>query len=180
MAFLTRRKFLKAGSAAAAGGALAVAADGVIFQPNRPRLIELEIRLRRLPAAFDGFRIAQLSDFHYDPHFSAIPIRKGVAVVNRLHPDLVVLTGDFVSQPVFGGDPSARRAAGDIDPCAKLLRALDPSLITLAILGNHDCATDAERITRTLEAHGFPVLNNRSVPLERGGSRLGLQGLRMC
>ena len=160
-----------------AGGALAVAADGDIFQPNDPHLVELEIPLSRLPAAWDGLRIAQLSDFHYDPYFSAVPIRKAVAVVNRLQPDLVVLTGDFVSEAAFGGDPAQEKRPAPSTPasgcCASCAGASSESL---AILGNHDCGTDPRRVTRTLEAHGIPVLSNRSISLERGDARLWLAG----
>jgi predicted MPP superfamily phosphohydrolase len=96
---LTRRRFLQTGAVAATGAA-AFGADGY-SESNHPRVSKLEIRLVRLPEAFDGFTIAQLSDFHYEDHFSVVPIRKAVEVVNELHPDLIVLTGDFVTVPFF-------------------------------------------------------------------------------
>ena len=73
------------------------------FEANRPRVVSIEIPLSRLPQSWDGFRIAQLSDLHYDPHFSAVPIAKAVDLVNGLQPDLVVVTGDFVTAPFSGG-----------------------------------------------------------------------------
>ncbi len=176
MPFLTRRRFLQASSALLASGAVAVAADATIFQPNEPQLVELEIPLARLPAAWDGCRIAQLSDFHYDPYFSAVPIRKAVAVVNDLQPDLVVLTGDFVTRSALRRK-RARHDAGAIDPCVDLLRALQARMGVLAVLGNHDAMTDPNRITRTLQAHAISVLNNRSMPFQRAGRRLWLVGV---
>jgi len=55
------------------------------------------ITLERLPAIFNDFTIAHLSDFHYHPFFTAKPIARAVLLVNQLEPDLIVLTGDFVS-----------------------------------------------------------------------------------
>jgi predicted MPP superfamily phosphohydrolase len=171
LAFLTRRKFL----AAAAAGALAVAADAAIFEPNDPKLVQIEIALERLPAVWDGLRVVQLSDFHYDPYFSVVPIRKAISVVNGLRPDLVVLTGDFVTAQTFGLDHD-QSSADVIDPCASLLAQLQSPLGSLAVLGNHDVISDHERIVRALETRGIPVLRNRSTAFARAGARLWFAG----
>jgi predicted MPP superfamily phosphohydrolase len=176
LSFLTRRQFLKLSAAIAAGTGL-VAADATVFEPDFPRLVKLEIPLSRLLPAWDGFRIAQLSDFHYDPHFSAIAIRKAVAMVNALKVDLVVLTGDFVTVPLHANHRSARAAAAAIDPCAQLLGAISARMGVMASLGNHDVGSDTKRVTRGLEQHGIQVLVNRAVPLEQSGSRLWVAGL---
>src|SRR5205814_6528765 len=77
---LTRRKFLYTGGLATAGAAVV---GGVGFaESDRPQVTRINIRLRGLPNEFDGFSIAQLSDFHYEDHFSVVPIRKGVELVN--------------------------------------------------------------------------------------------------
>jgi predicted MPP superfamily phosphohydrolase len=175
--FLTRRRFLQAAAGTAAAGALVLAEDAIILEPNRPILTALEVPLVRLPAAFDGFTIAQLSDFHYD-RLSDGPLRAAIEVVNRLHPDVVVLTGDFVTLPMFYVEfHSAKLAASAAEPCASLLSQLRPRLGIFSILGNHDLDSDAPRITATLQAHGMPVLRNRSIPLEQGGSRIWLCGM---
>jgi predicted MPP superfamily phosphohydrolase len=175
---LTRRRFLQVAAGVAAAGAAALAEDTVILEPNRPQLVAIDLVLARLPAAFDGFTIAQLSDFHYDQHFSEAPIKAGVAIVNQLHPDLVVLTGDFVTVPIFhkrlhNGEPAASAA----EPCARLLEGLHPRHGTVSVLGNHDVACDAPRIIETLNAHRLPVLRNRSIPIEQKGFRIWLCGL---
>ena len=86
--------------------------DGTIFEANRPQLVSIEVPLPRLPESWDGFRIAQLSDLHYDDFFSVVPLRKAIEIVNRLQPDLVVLTGDFVTSPVEGIPPHENRRGG--------------------------------------------------------------------
>jgi uncharacterized protein len=173
----SRRKFLQGGAAVAATGALAMVCDGVIFEANRPKLVSIEIPLSRLPEAWDGFRIAQLSDPHYDDHFSVAPLRKAVDLVNGLQPDLVVVTGDFITAPFLRGRSREVRAARAIEPCAQLLAQMRGRFGILASLGNHDLSTDPAHITAVLQAHGIPVLRNRSVPLERDGSRLWLSGV---
>lgn len=173
----SRRKFLQAGAAVAAAGALGVVGDGTFFEANRPKVVSIEIPLSRLPQSWDGLRIAQLSDLHYDPHFSAVPITKAVDLVNGLQPDLVVVTGDFVTAPFSGGRSHLVRAAKMIEPCAQLVAQMRAPLGIHACMGNHDVATDEAHIAEVLQSHGISVLRNRSFPLERGGARLWLGGL---
>jgi uncharacterized protein len=153
-------------------------AESAILEPNHPKLVRIELPLARLPEAWDGIRIAQMSDFHYDEHFSVVPIRKAIDIVNGLDADLVVLTGDFVTVPLFkkylGG---SKRAARFIEPCANLLAQVRARRGVLAILGNHDAGSDPHRITEALQAKGITVLRNRSIPFEEDGHRLWLAGL---
>jgi len=153
----------------------AIAVDASVFEPNSPKLVEITLPIKRLPEAWDGLRIAQLSDFHYDEDFSVIPLRKAVDVINSLKPDLIVLTGDFVSAPFFAS--SRKKAAGLIDPCAQLLTKLKARLGLYACLGNHDVGTDPGRIFNTLQSHNIKALRNCSIPLEKDGKRLWIAGV---
>ena len=168
---LTRRSFLKLGASAIT----AIAVDASVLEPNDPRLVQVTLPLKRLPAEWDGLRIAQLSDFHYDDHFSVVPLRKAVETLNRLQPDLVLLTGDFVTVPAFSN--RRKKAADVIEPCTQLLEQLKTNLGSFACLGNHDVATDPHRILNTLQSRNIKVLRNQSVPLEKGGKRLWLAGI---
>jgi uncharacterized protein len=172
-----RRRFLQAGAAVAATAALAVVGDGTIFEANNPEVVSIEIPLSRLPQSWDGFRIAQLSDLHYDDYFSIVPIRKAVDLVNGLQPDLVVVTGDFVTSPPSKRRSLQIRAAKAIEPCAQLVAQMRARFGILASLGNHDVATDGAYITEVLQSHGIPVLRNRSVSFERNGERIWISGL---
>jgi len=176
---LSRRRFLQIGvGLAAAGAAASLIEVGVLTEPNHPKLVRIEIPLSRLPAAFDGFTIAQLSDFHYDEHFSIVPIRAAVEIVNQLQADLVVLTGDFITVPMFPSyTHGRRRAISTAGPCASLLAGLRSRLGILAVLGNHDADAGAKAVTEALEAHGISVLRNRSLPLERGKARFWVAGV---
>src|SRR5690349_13262849 len=114
------------GAAGAAFGAVALAAEGAIFEANRPRVVAIDVPLPRLADSWDGFRIAQLSDLHYDDTFSVVPLRGAIDIVNGLGPDLVVVTGDFVTAPRVSrrwskGVRVAKAAAKAIEPCAQLV-----------------------------------------------------------
>jgi uncharacterized protein len=166
------------GAAGAAVGALAVAGDGTIFAANRPQVVSIEVPLSRLAERWDGFRIVQLSDFHYDELFSVVPLRRAVEIVNQLQPDLVALTGDFVTSPVrHSPRGGARKAARLIEPCSKLLAQMRARSGVVAVLGNHDLDTDAAHITAVLESAGIPVLRNRSIPIEHDSRKLWLSGV---
>jgi uncharacterized protein len=156
---------------------IGVGADAVSHGAHHLVIERVEILLPRLPEAFDGFTIVQLSDFHYDPHFSGPVIQAAVAKTNALRPDLVVLTGDFVTEPVRRGRVQRRGAAANAEPCAALLAHLQPRLGSIAVLGNHDAVTDPDFIASTLLAHNIQVLRNAATPIQKDGSRLWLAGL---
>ena len=148
--------------------------DSFLLEPNFPTVVLQEIKLRRWPSQLDGFTIALLSDFHYDPVFSVHPIRRSIDLVNNLRPDLVVLTGDFVTVPVSGDPVTAVEGA---EPCAELLGQLRAPFGLWAVLGNHDIFSDPTRITSALAANGIRLLLNRAVPIEKDNARFWLCGV---
>jgi uncharacterized protein len=177
LSFLTRRKFLVAAGAATIG-ALAFADECILREPNHPELVKLEMPLARLPEAFDGFRMALLSDFHYDEWFSVHPIRRAVEMVNQINPDLVVLTGDFVTvSALVDYVHDEKKSALAAEPCAKLLAQLHSRLGSLAALGNHDVGADPVMVTEALQSHGITVLRNAARSFEQGGKRLWICGI---
>ena len=172
----TRREFLRAAVKWSAGAGLVAAGYGGLLERSHVVVRRVNVTLDRLPEAFDGVTIAQLSDFHYHRYFSAEVIRKAVELAAGLNPDLVALTGDFVTVPEFKKfDP---KAAEDAVPCAELLAPLKPRLGIYAVLGNHDTFTSPEVVSEALGTHGIRVLQNEALPLERDGARLWIAGVR--
>jgi len=169
---ISRRKFIRL---AAAAGIAAVTADAVLLAPNRPLIVRQEMALGRWPIGLDGFTIALLSDFHYDPYFSVHPLKTAIAMVNDLHPDLIALAGDFVSMPwSYQNDDAAAESA---EPCARLLRQMRAPHGLWAVMGNHDYFTNPRRVTSALQSEGIKVLANQSVAIERDGARFWLSGV---
>jgi predicted MPP superfamily phosphohydrolase len=167
----TRRQFLRG---AAAAGAVAIAGDAILLAPNRPRIVRRDFFLPRWPERLNGFTVALLSDFHYDPYFSVHPLHAAIAMVNGLRPDLIALTGDFVTSPTFGDE---RKAAFAAEPCARLLSQMIAPHGLWAIMGNHDDGTDPKHVTRALQAENIQVLANQSQAIERDGARFWLAGV---
>ncbi len=122
---------------------------------SEPYLLTIEhhpIYLPRLPHAFEGFRIVHLSDFHHSPFTSKQQIERAVETANRLQPDIIALTGDYISHD--------RQFAA---PCAELLGRLQARHGVFAVLGNHDHWTDAALITDLFRAEGITVLVNQGM-----------------
>ncbi len=153
---------------ALAAGLLQVARRA-FAEPNLLALERHEILLRRLPRELDGLRVVQLSDIHNGPFTPPGQIERAVEVANSLRPDIVALTGDYVSHE--------REYAA---PCAELMGRLRARCGVFAILGNHDHWTDAALITDLFRAEGIRVLVNEGIRFEhpdRPGAALWLAGV---
>jgi len=124
------------------------------------------IILRRLPKALDGFRIVQLSDVHHGPFSDRSQIERAVETANRLQPDIIALTGDYISKE--------RHFAA---PCAEMLGRLEARHGVYAVLGNHDHWTDAALITDLFRAEGMKVLINEGMRFQKGDSAFWLAGV---
>jgi len=113
------------------------------------------VKLRRLPPALDGLRIVQLSDIHHSPFTGREQIERAVATANSLQPDIIALTGDYISHE---RDYAA--------PCAAMLAELRARCGVYAVLGNHDHWTDAALITDLFRAANIQVLVNEGMRFE--------------
>ena len=173
---LTRRKFLRTSLAVAAGTAVPLAGYSQFIEPYHLTTTRLEFRIPNLPEAFDGFRICQLSDFHYGAYTGAREISAAVALANSLNPDFVVLTGDFITSP---GQPVSltHRVFTDMALCAEVLSGLKAPTGVFACLGNHDAAFNSSYVSEVLTSFRISVLTNSKWPIERAGKRLWLIGV---
>lgn len=165
---LTRRNFLAAAVASSIGVAL---------YSNDISRHELEVthptfHIKNLPPAFDGFRIAQISDLHLEEYTEDYFLRKVVDRVNALAPDMVLVTGDFVSR----GPLSIATSFAAAGRCAELLSKIQCPT-RYGILGNHDAAVGSRVVRAHMEDNGLPLLVNQSVRIERDGQHFFLAGL---
>lgn len=162
---MTRRVFLRraiiAATASVGGGMLYPFLEAKWLRVSR-RAIELP----SFPDAFDGFKVALLTDIHHGPFVPLIYVQHAVAVTNRLKPDLICLVGDYV-----------HRSGKYIGPSIDALGALRASSGVYAVLGNHDHWEGAEETRAALKANGVPDLTNRGIWIERGPDRVRLGGV---
>jgi len=130
-------------------------------------LESLTVPIADLAPSLVGLRLVQLSDFHCDGERLALGLlQRAIALTNDLQPDLVVLTGDYVTDEP---EPIAFLAAA--------LAGLRPRVGTYAVLGNHDLLYARSRacIAGALQGAGVRVLWNEVVyPV---GAGLGVVGL---
>ena len=110
-----------------------------------------------LPPALEGLRIAHLTDWHRSFRTPDALLRRAVELANAENPDVILLTGDYVTD-----DPN------DIPPCGEIIAGLRAKAGVYAVLGNHDYGTDGPAMIRALEKAGVTVLTNRSVKLANG------------
>jgi uncharacterized protein len=164
----TRRNFLIGAGTIAAGMTLYA---GEIAR-HELEIVNRTIPIANLPDSFHGYRIVQLSDIHLDEFTEPFFLERVVRKVNALDPDLVLLTGDFVTRgslTFVAGNHAAHR-------CAEVIATLTAPL-RYAILGNHDVTVSAPMVIHALASRGTPVLVNRHIAIEKNGSRLWLCGL---
>ncbi len=139
------------------------------FPPSRygdPEITESDIWLRRLSPTHDGLRIVHLTDFHHSLFTSLKFVERVIQIVNLLRPDLVALTGDYVTL-----------SSSYIWPVAKAIGRLRARLGVFAVLGNHDFQVGAEEMTRALRAHHVRVLRNSHFGLRSRSTTLWLIGV---
>ena len=168
---LSRRRFAAYGAAALLS---ATGARALWLEPHHPVAEHVEIRLSRLPDSFHGFRIAQITDIHFGPYMGKSGVEEAVRIARSFRPDLLTLTGDFVSPPF--GQPFGPAGAQHTEPCADVLASWK-GVPMVAVLGNHDHWNGADIVAGALVDRGIRVLRNESFAIERGHDRLWISGV---
>jgi hypothetical protein len=121
---------------------------------NHPDEIEVtthDVVLPRLPRALSGLTAAQISDLHRGCGGTDDLIRAAVERVNRLEPDVVFVTGDFVDEE-----------AKDIPAAVEMVAGLRARQGVYGVLGNHDQRGDPLRLKAALAEAGLHMLQNRA------------------
>lgn len=142
------------------------------FERHWLEVVLREIHIAGLPTAFDGTTVAQLSDIHLDEFTEPFLLREAIDEINRNRPDIVLLTGDYVSAEVLPQHLTVAAAWH----CAKLLSRLECTQ-RYAIFGNHDVWAGEEHVGNALRSHGIAVLRNSYLPIELNGGRIWLAGI---
>ena len=167
---LSRRAFLKlvAGSAL---GTLGLGTGGVAYaqriEPGWVDLTSVRLVLPRLAPEFAGLRIVQLSDIHMDDWMTPERLGAIVRLVNAQAPDVVALTGDFVTYEPRRFAPRLTAALG----------ALPPRAVRVATLGNHDHWNLPALVRQVLRDAGIADVSNGVFTLRRGAAMLHLGGI---
>lgn len=166
------------------GGVIAIVAFlamwwGALVNRFRVDVREVDFEFPHLPAAFDGFKIVQISDLHVgtygdDDRF----VRKLVGVINGLHPDAVMFTGDIVN-----------RHSSELIPFVDALSGIEAPYGVFSILGNHDYgdyadwpseadkAADVAALCAMQESMGWKLLLNQTEFMHSGRDSIAVIGV---
>jgi uncharacterized protein len=162
-----RRHLLRQMAIAVSATPFVAAAYGLLYGRLDVEVTHRRIALARLPKAFEGFRIAQLSDIHISSFMPSDQIRRCVTMTNQLETDLVVLTGDYLSW-----DPAAQ------EEVVQALAGLRAPYGVFGCLGNHEVITETEEsITRLFAAQDIRILRQERAPIQLQGETLNLIGV---
>ena len=165
-AAITRRAFLQKATLGFGAVALISTARGIWMARGTPRHERVTIDLPNLPAAFDGLRIVQLSDFHSGPYMSREQMLSVRRLIEDLKPDLYFFTGDFVDA-----------LAEQMPPFVDAFENLRAPLGVFTVLGNHDYFANIQTVEAGLAAAKLPLLRNTSHVLEHRGGQLAIVGV---
>ncbi|WP_416058532.1 metallophosphoesterase [Stenotrophomonas maltophilia] len=150
----------------AAGVALLLSGYGVSQGMAVPKPRQIDVAVKGLPAAFDGYSVLQLTDIHASRLLTGDWVRKVVAESNALKPDLIVITGDLID-----GTVEARR--NDYRPLGDL-QAPDG---VIAITGNHEYYAQYSDWMQAFRALRMQVLENSHTQVRRGDAALTIAGV---
>lgn len=160
---LSRRSALTALAATALAPA-AARAERKLTAAEYYEVTHVEVHLTGLHPSHDGLTVAQLSDLHIGGGVPDGRVISAVRTLNEVKPDLVVLTGDFVTTR--------------FDPVRRVPELLEPlAAPTVAILGNHDHWTYPKDLVAGLSKVDIPVLQNRNTTTRLRGADFTVIGI---
>ena len=165
---MSRREFLKLGALTLASGLAGVGALGYArrVEPEWVEVSQRVLRLPRLDRAFNGLRLAHISDIHMDGWMDGDRLSGLVAQVNALQPDLVAITGDLVTRSHVDHHTELAQGLGE----------LKATYGVAAVLGNHDYYSGPQQVRQVLKTAGVHELSNRTWTLESGAASLHIAG----
>jgi uncharacterized protein len=168
---ISRRQFL----GRFAKGAACVSAAGLtgyssLIEPEKLQIRKYRVFIRELPERFDGLSIVHISDTHYGPFNSTSYLEDMISKANKMKPDLVMLTGDFVSG-----------SGREVLPGLNIFKKLESTYGSIAVLGNHDFREGLDLCRKVFPKIGVRLIENERFYLGPDGiSDLPLPGDSIC
>lgn len=143
-----------------------VFAAWVVWDNARIVVTSIEVKSEHLPKAFEGYKIAQVSDLHNDEFGE--DNEKLLAVIKDVEPDMIAITGDLLDSrrtSIEKAENFARQAV-QIAPC-------------YYVTGNHESRMDEEysQLEKAMLQAGVIVLRNDKMTLEKAGEEIVVAGI---
>jgi uncharacterized protein len=175
---ISRSEFLSKTALVASSIPLGAFVFGIVSGAHDYRIRKIKIPMANLPKAFDGIRIAQLSDIHAGSFWNKTAVKGGVEMLLAEKPDLIAFTGDLVNNQ-----------SDEVKDYIRVFDKLRAPLGVFSITGNHDYGDymswetqEAKRrnFADLIAAHkqmGFDLLMNENRKITVGGESIGLIGV---
>lgn len=164
---VSRRVFLARSAGLVAGAtSVSMVGTGMASALGPPDLLRVPVKLPKLDPAFNGFRIAVVSDIHLGPLSGRAHTERIVRMINETSPDLVAIVGDLADGTV-----------ADLGPAAEPLRDLSSREGTFFVTGNHEYFEEPREWLRELERLGMHLMRNENTAISRGGAAFDLAGV---
>ena len=164
------RKFRKGAallSMMAAAGAAGLGFYGVRIGSAKEEIHVLPVEVEGLPPAFEGYRIAQITDAHIGPYYRYEDLDSDLAQAIQMNAGLVAITGDLIDDNRYMGDVTrVLRARGWAFPDGMFY-----------VWGNHEYFHDRSSVREGLWVAGIPILENSSRYVNRGPESLYIAGV---
>jgi predicted MPP superfamily phosphohydrolase len=174
---ISRSRFFQQVAIGLGGAAVLTIITGMANR-YRYRMHQVKLVHPKIPEAFKGLKIVQISDIHSGSFDDIAAVTIGVNKIMELKPDIIVFTGDLVNN-----------TAEEIEPYLELFGRLNASLGVYSTLGNHDYGeyegwaspeAKAENLKKLKQAHarmGWKLLLNEHVILTRGEDQVAVIGV---
>ena len=165
-------------SAGIATFVMLICVSGMFFWVNDFKLTKVELPVKSLPQAFDGYKIIQISDFHMGGFLNDKPMNEIVRIVNEQHPDVILFTGDMVS---FTTD--------EVYPFEEEMKLFSAKDGIYSILGNHDYGEytrwdsqedkdlNDKELIKFYDRIGWQLLRNQNKIISRDSSSIAIIGV---
>lgn len=151
---------------------------GALFNVYNYKVRKVNVKLMKLPKAFDGLKVVQISDIHSGSLTDKAAVQKAVEKINSLHPDVIFFTGDLVNN-------LATEAVSFVD----VFKHLQAPHGVYSVLGNHDYGDYAawpseeskqNNLNMLKKIHGemgWRLLLNEHVKIEKDGEKIVVAGV---
>lgn len=141
---------------------LAITGSIAYDQSDDLEILCLDVAIKGLPDALDGFLIGLMSDFHAGGLGNKEACSNAITAMQQLNPDLIALLGDYIEGTrIYGGQNISKG-----NYIFQQLATLDAPYGVFAVLGNHDHWINSNMVTKLLEESKITVLTNESRTLK--------------